>query len=137
MPRLLPSRERFVQIVEERGHDRTFAAWLAMNLRRVDGGYELRVDMNAIRALFESYYEIDLWPVVERHEKARDMIFVVGGKSDVVGPADRARLAEIAARAPHVTVHTLPEAGHWLHVDDPEGLFAIVQSSLCAPAASD
>jgi pimeloyl-ACP methyl ester carboxylesterase len=142
MPKVLPSRERFVEIVEERGHDRTFAAWLAMNLRRAnggsaDGGYQLRVDMQAIRALFESYYETDLWYVVDHHEKARDMIFVVGGKSDVVGPADRARLAEIAARAPHVTVHTLPEAGHWLHVDDPEGLFAIVQSSLCAPAATD
>lgn len=137
MPAVLPSRERFVEIVEERGYDRTFAAWLAMNLRRTDAGYQLRVDMTAIRALFTSYYETDLWHVVTHHEKARDMNFVVGGKSDVLGEADRRRLAEADRTAPHVTVHTLPEAGHWIHIDDPEGLFAIVRSALCAPAASD
>jgi len=132
MPEVLPSRERFVEIVEERGYDRTFSAWLAMNLRRSEGGYVLRVDMTAMRALFTSYYTTDLWHVVDHHEKARDMHFVVGGKSDVVRPVDRERLADAARRAPHLQVHTLPEAGHWLHVDDPEALFALVSSALCA-----
>lgn len=133
MPALLPTRERFVEIVAERGHDRTFAAWLAMNLRRTEsGGYALRVDMKAIRALFESYYATDLWPVVTHHEKATEMRFVVGGKSEVLDAADLARLADGAARAAHVTVHTLPNAGHWVHIDDPEGLFAIVRDALCA-----
>lgn len=137
MPAILPSRERFVEIVEERGHNRTFAAWLAMNLRRTDAGYQLRVDMTAIRALFESYYDTDLWHVVTHHEKAHDMNFVVGGKSDVLTAADRARLAEADRTAPHVTVHTLADAGHWVHIDDPEGLFAIVRSALCSPAPSE
>lgn len=133
-----PSRERFVEIVEERGHNRTFAAWLAMNLRRADeGGYQLRVDMRAIRRLFESYYETDLWSAVERHEKARDLFFVVGGKSEVVREGDRARLAEIAARSSHLRVFTLPDAGHWVHIDDPEGLFAIVSAGLCETRARD
>lgn len=139
MPKVLPSRDRFVEIVEERGHDRTFAAWLAMNLRRrAEGeGYELRIDMAAIRALFESYYETDLWPVVERHERARELIFVVGGRSEVLRPEDRQRLAEVAARSPGLTVHTMPEAGHWLHIDDPEGLFAIVSRGLSGPLAKE
>ena len=137
MPSVLPSRERFVEIVEEQGHDRTFAAWLAMNLRRADDGYRLRVDMGAIRALFESYYETDLWPVVERHDKVRDLRFVVGGRSEVLREEDRLRLAEIARRDPHLTVHTLPDAGHWLHIDDPEGLFAIVSSALSTAPPSE
>jgi esterase len=29
-------------------------------------------------------------------------------------------------------VHVLADAGHWLHVDDPEGLFAILRSALSA-----
>lgn len=133
MPEVFPSRERFLEIVEEQGHDRTFAAWLAMNLRRADDGYRLRVDMRAIRALFESYYLTDLWPAVERHDKAREMRFVVGGRSEVLRDEDRRRLAEIAAREPHLRVHTLPEAGHWVHIDDPEGLFGILSSALSAP----
>ncbi len=137
MPALLPTREAFVEIVEQRGHDRTFAAWLAMNLRRAEGGFALRVDMKAIRALFESYYATDLWPVVTHHAKATEMHFVVGGKSEVLDAADRARLSDGAAQAAHVTVHTLPAAGHWVHVDDPEGLFAIVREALCASPATE
>jgi len=137
MPEVFPTRERFVEIVEQRGHNRTFAAWLAMNLRRDGDGYRLRLDMTKIRALFESYYQTDLWPVVEHHEKARELHFVVGGRSDVLGPDDRARLVAIAARTPHVHVHLLPDAGHWVHVDDPEGLFAVVSSALCAVPTND
>ena len=137
MPDVLPSRERFVQIVEEQGHDRTFAAWLAMNLRRDGDGYRLRVDMTAIRALFESYYLTDLWHVVERHDKARDLGFVLGGRSDVLREEDRARLLDIARREPHVRVHVLPTAGHWVHIDDPEGLFAVLSSALGATHPSE
>lgn len=138
MPASFASRDEFVQTVEERGYSRTFAAWLAMNLRRADDGtYRLRIDMAAIRRLFESYYETDLWDVVERHDKAKDLFFVIGGKSEVVREADRARLAEIQARVSHLQVFTLPDAGHWVHIDDPEGLFAIVSANLCGPAASE
>jgi pimeloyl-ACP methyl ester carboxylesterase len=138
MPASFASRDEFVHTVEERGHDRTFAAWLAMNLRREgDGAYRLRIDMAAIRRLFESYYETDLWHVVERHDKAKDLFFVIGGRSDVVREPDRARLADIASRASHLRVFTLPGAGHWVHIDDPEGLFAIVSANLCGPAASE
>lgn len=132
MPGVLPSRERFVEIVEEQGHDRMFAAWLAMNLRRADDGYRLRVDMSAIRALFESYYRTDLWHVVETHTKAQDMRFVIGGRSEVIGPEDRARLQAIAAREPHVSLHILENAGHWLHVDDPEGLYSVVRRGIAS-----
>lgn len=138
MPAVFESREEFVEIVEDQGHNRTFAAWLAMNLRRAEEGtFRLRIDMIAIRRLFESYYETDLWHVVERHDKARDLFFVIGGKSEVVRAEDRARLAEIEARSSHLKVHTLPDAGHWVHVDDPEGLFAIVSAGVCGAAASE
>ncbi|MEZ4297250.1 MAG: alpha/beta fold hydrolase [Polyangiaceae bacterium] len=137
IPTVLPSRERFVEIVEEQGHNRTFAAWLAMNLRRDGDGFRLRVDMAAIRSLFESYYATDLWPVLDRADKAHHLSFVTGGKSEVIHDDDRARLAEIAAQSPHLRVHTLPDAGHWVHIDDPEGLFALVSSALSPTPPSE
>ena len=53
LPAPLPSRERFVELVIERGHTPAIAAWLAMNVRRApDGdGYRLRLlDLDAIDA---------------------------------------------------------------------------------------
>src|SRR5262249_5571246 len=66
MPEPLPSRERFLAIVEEHGHPRAIAEWLAMNVRRADDGFRLRLDLDAIRALLDDYLAVDLWPVLER-----------------------------------------------------------------------
>ena len=46
--------------------------------------------------------------------------------------ADRARLAEITARRPRVRAHLIAGAGHWVHVDAPDALFAVVQAGLSA-----
>jgi esterase len=137
LPQLLPSRDRFVDLVVARGYSRGFAGWLAMNLRRDEDGYRLRVDMAAIRALFESYGATDLWRVVERLEGARELGFVIGGRSEVLSEEDRARLRAIAERDPRVRVHLLPAAGHWVHTDDPDGLLAILTEALCAAPQAD
>lgn len=42
------------------------------------------------------------------------------------GGSDRGTLA----------VHTLPDAGHWLHVDNPDGLLQLVSGSCRDAAAS-
>jgi esterase len=137
LPALLPSRERFVELVTERGHSRGVAAWLATNLRRDDDGYRLRVDLTAIRALFESYAATDLWPVVESRKNARRLGFVIGGRSEVLGAEDRARLAALAERDPNLHVAVLPAASHWVHTDDPDGVLKIVAEALCAVTPSE
>lgn len=48
---------------------------------------------------------------------------ITGGRSHYVADADQ---AEIRALFPAVRFATLPDAGHWLHVDDPAGFIAAV-----------
>ena len=56
---------------------------------------------------------------------------VIGGRSASYNPAERARAAQLAARPnSRVTADVLPGAGHWVHVDDPEGLYALVTRDL-------
>jgi esterase len=130
VPQPLPSRERFLEVIEEHGQPRAIADWLAMNLRRADDGFRLRLDLDGIGALLDAYFAADLWPVLERAEAARAFHLVVGGRSDALDTADRARLAAIAARVPRVHPHLVAEAGHWVHVDAPDALFAMVTSAL-------
>lgn len=122
----LPSRERFFEILTERGHTKGIMEWLAMNLRRADDGFRLRLDLTAIDAMIADYNARDLWPVVESTSRAPELTFVAGGTSATLSIADRERIAD-AYRA---SVHVLPNAGHWVHVDDPEGLFAAVHRAL-------
>ena len=77
-------------------------------------------DLNEIRALILDYFARDHWPVVEQPPGAPHVHLVIGDRSDSYSPADR-RAARIASTNERVTVDILP-AGHWVHVDDPEGL---------------
>lgn len=122
MPMPLPSRERFMEILSDQGFSKAIIDWLAMNVRRAEDGYRLRLDLNVIRALIEDYYRRDLWPVIEsRPSGAPEFHVVLGGKSESVPEPDVKRFHELA-QAGTVRLHVLPTAGHWLHADDPEGL---------------
>jgi pimeloyl-ACP methyl ester carboxylesterase len=101
-----------------------------MNLESGEGGYRLRLDLDAIAALLEDYFSLDLWPVLEAPPGEGDLDVVIGGRSGVFSPADRARVEGLAAANPRLQVHLLANAGHWVHVDDPEGLFALLSAAL-------
>jgi len=130
LPEPLASRERFVELALEAGHARAVTEWLAMNVRRSDDGFRLRLDLPAIRAMLDDYHAADLWSVVERVENAEKLDVILGGASDTVDPEARSRLRQLAATEPRVRLHVLERAGHWLHVDDPEGLLDVFRSAL-------
>jgi pimeloyl-ACP methyl ester carboxylesterase len=125
----VPSRQAFVDRVVGAGFGLPLAQWLAMNLRATDGGLGLRVDLGAIRAMLDDYLALDLWPVLESPPGRATIHLVVGGRSNVVSPDDRAR-AEALGRAGRVEVSVLAAADHWVHVDDPEGLFGLIAPRL-------
>lgn len=132
LPRTFPSRAAFLERITGAGIARPIAEWLAMNLVRTGDELLLRVDAEAIGALLEDYFTIDSWGVIE-HPPGR-VIFdvVVGGRSAVFDEMALARLRR--AESPRVRAHVLPTAGHWVHVDDPDGLFRVVESALRSPA---
>jgi pimeloyl-ACP methyl ester carboxylesterase len=128
-----PSREAFVARIEEAGYRRDIAQWLAMNLRSAEGGHVFRLDLGAIRALLEDYFVRDLWSLFEQPPGAVQLHMVIGGRSVVFNASDRERMARAAAHSGgRLVVHTLPTAGHWVHVDDPEGLFAAMLAGIPA-----
>ncbi len=130
MPQPLASRESFLAVVAEHGHARGIAEWLAMNLRRADDGFRLRLDLDAIGALLDNYFAVDLWRVLEEGRLARELHMVLGGLSDALDAADRAHLAALGST---VTTHVLEGAGHWVHVDAPDALFALITGALARP----
>jgi pimeloyl-ACP methyl ester carboxylesterase len=126
LPRTFSTRDAFVDQLVARGQPRTTAMWLAMSLRRGEGGLELAYDLSAIGALLDDYFARDLWPLLEgahagtaRAERTH-LHVVIGDRSTVFAPEDRARV-EALAREGLLRLDVLP-AGHWVHVDDADGL---------------
>jgi esterase len=131
LPQTFPSRDFFVEHMTASGMDRPQIDWLAMNVRRDGDVFRFRLDLPTIRALLEDYFARDLWSVVEHPDGRRRLGFIIGGRSITVSPADRDRLSKLAANDPKLEIHTLPGADHWVHVDDPDGLFALLHKALC------
>jgi esterase len=129
LPERFETREAFVEYVEKQGADRTVAMWLAMNVRPAgDGnGYTMRVDVAAMRALLDDYFQRDAWSVLEDQARTAKVHLVVAGKSSALDNAERAVANRVAQASPDRTwVHVLANAGHWVHVDAPDELYALI-----------
>lgn len=131
LPDRFDSRAAFVDYVKAAGHGETLANWLAMNLDRTEEGYRFGLDIARIDALLDDYFERDLLPLFDPPPRGTQVHLVIAGRSTVWSAADRERARELAARHPEaVHVHVLERADHWVHVDDPEGLLAILRAAL-------
>ncbi|MSV27170.1 MAG: alpha/beta hydrolase [Bryobacterales bacterium] len=121
LPRTLASRSDFIEALVAAGKTRPLAQWLAGSVEREGDHVRFMLDLNEVRALILDYFARDLWPVVEHPPGAARMHLVIGDHSGSYSPADRERAARIAASSERVTVDVLA-AGHWVHVDNPDGL---------------
>lgn len=100
--------------------------WLLMNLRRSqDGGVSWRIDRKRLAAFHQSVRNVDLWDVLEDHAIARRVQLIRGGRSTYVGEGDVLRLRKLG-----VDVVTLKNAGHFAHVDDPQGVLEAILAGL-------
>jgi esterase len=128
LPDEFPDRAAFTAYVEERGVSRPIAMWLAMNVKAVTNTtrYVFRLDVRGIRELLDDYFRTDLWPVLEAPPGKMRTHFIVGETSTVVDESDRHR----AATCPRTSVDIVRGAGHWVHVDAPDALRAIVLGHL-------
>jgi len=126
VPPTFPAREDFLARMQAEGVAPELAQWLAMNVARAGDAYRLRMDLPALRAMLDDYWALDLWPVLEDAAGVTEVDLVLGGRSRVFDDADRAR----AEAAPRAHVHVVRDAGHWVHVDAPEVLAAIVADAL-------
>jgi esterase len=126
LPSEFPDRAAFTGFMEGRGVSRPTAMWLAMNVRPLPNTtrFVFRVDLDGIRALLADYFVRDLWSVLEQPPAGSAMLshLIVGGRSGVVDAADRERAAHIK----RTTIDVIPEADHWVHVDAPDTLRALV-----------
>jgi pimeloyl-ACP methyl ester carboxylesterase len=130
LPAELPSRDAFIAHVAAH-HGEEIAKWLAMSLDRTEHGVRFGLDVARITALLDGYFTRDLWPAIDPPPAGTIVDLVIGGRSSVYSEDDREHARQIASRHPEaVRVHVLEKAAHWVHVDDPEGLIAIVRDAL-------
>jgi esterase len=128
LPPEFPDRAAFTAWIEERGVSRPTAMWLAMNVRPLANTtrFVFRGDVAGIREMLADYFRVDLWDLLE-HPPAHagapmKAHLIIGGRSGVVDQADRERVEH----CPETTLDVIADADHWVHVDAPDALRALV-----------
>jgi pimeloyl-ACP methyl ester carboxylesterase len=127
-----PAADRALVVAElmAQGLSSGTSNWLATNLVRKPEGFVWRFDLDAIYELMLDYFRVDLWQVLESEAACPDVRVVVAEQSDRWAPENRARLEELVQRTRHVKLHVVPNAGHWLHVDNPGFLIELLSKDL-------
>lgn len=133
------SRDDAIQAIVSEGLSTSLANWLATNLERKEGRYAWRLELPQIDSLLNDYFSVDLWPYLEEvaAENASQLPafeLLVAAKSDRWSGSMRER-AEALPHTGRLHLHVLPDAGHWVHVDNPDGLLDILVTRL--PAGPD
>lgn len=129
MPLPIASRAAAGKEIAAQGVDPAVAQWMATNLRPIAGGYAWHFDLEALDAMLRDYWEVDGWPFLERPPSGLAIDVVRAARSDRFSAEDIARL-EAQSRRGTLRQHVLADAGHWLHVDNPRGLLALLTSLL-------
>ncbi len=128
LPPSFAARADFTAELQRQGIDATTASWLATSLRRDGDAYRFGLELPVVRALLEDYFRQDRWAALEARDHETHM--VVAEQSFAWSDDDHRRFDAIAARAPRFAVHRIANAGHWLHVDAPDALLALLSGGL-------
>jgi esterase len=128
VPMPQPGRRELLEALRGAGLEEGVAQWLGTNVHRGDDGLRWSVDLDAAEAMIHDYFARDLWAPVETTDPGAPAVEVVRA-----GQSDRwtAPILERFDRLPPGAagrLHTLPDAGHWLHIDDPDGLMSLLLS---------
>lgn len=122
LPMPLADRKAVVAHFEGAGFGSMIGRWMTTNLRRADDGFRWRFDLDVVDALLADYAGLDLFPLLESPPPGLALHLVLAGRSDRWKGETGRRVAGL-----HKTsVHRLPDAGHWVHIDDPDGLRSLL-----------
>lgn len=131
LPSSLPSRKWVVDHMVSLGFSKSLSDWIGSNLKRDNEHVTWGFDLQAAIDMFNSYRERSYWSLLENPPKGLEISIVQAEQSDRWYPDDVQRLKALSRRgskpdAGKVSLHLLPNSGHWVHVDNPKGLLEIM-----------
>lgn len=140
LPSTVPSRKWLVDHMLKLGFSKSLSDWIGSNLKQSGEEQTWAFNLEGAVQMFDSYRVTDYWPLLEHPPKDMEIAIVRAENSDrwdldvikqLESLATTKRVDETEGK---VSVHVLPNAGHWVHVDNPKGLLEIVTPKVASLA---
>ncbi|XP_076907202.1 uncharacterized protein LOC143563580 [Bidens hawaiensis] len=138
-PNEVVSKREVISALVREGFSNDVAQWVVTNLRPTNlsnssSGFSWIFNLNGIAEMYQSYEDTNLWGVVEDLPRGVHVNFLKAERSLhrwALGDLQRIHAAEEQAsqEGGGVEMHVLEDAGHWVHADNPDGLFRILSFS--------
>lgn len=128
IPLPIPSRDHLVTTLQGQGFTSSLALWMTTNLKPSDNGFEWRFDLQTVAELLRNYLTVDHFPTLVSPSYTCHLVRA----ERTVWPTEDISRLEAMSRYPSFNYHTLGNSGHWVHVDAPQALAALLLSSLRA-----
>ncbi|CAL5187458.1 unnamed protein product [Lathyrus oleraceus] len=137
LPKEVSSKKDVLKALIQQGFSNDVAQWVVTNLRPTsspNSRLSWVFDLKGISEMYQSYEETNLWKVVEDVPRGVHINFLKAERSLhrwALEDLQRIHVAEELAseEGGGVEMHVLEDAGHWVHTDNPDGLFRILSSS--------
>lgn len=129
LPARFGERREGADAIEAAGFPRFVAEWMATNLVPRGDGFGWRFERRAMEALLADFFRADLWHVVENPPGATEIRFVRASRDSILKPGDASRIERLESEGVPVRLDVL-EGGHWLNVDDPDGIVDLLRRGL-------
>ncbi|CAL0311381.1 unnamed protein product [Lupinus luteus] len=140
LPKEVSSKRDVVKALIHQGFSNDVAQWVVTNLRSTSStdsklsSFTWVFDLMGIAEMYRSYEGTNLWKIVEDVPSGVHVNFLKAERSLhrwALEDLQRIHAAEelAAEEGAGVKMHVLEDAGHWIHADNPDGLFRILSSS--------
>lgn len=129
LPATFGARAEAIAALEQRGWPTGVATWMATNLRFSDGLFRWTLDFDGMEALLRSFFDTDLWPIVEQPPGQVVIHFVKGNASHTLSEEACARIQRAHDANGRVHLHRI-DGGHWLNTDNPQAIIALLVAHL-------
>ncbi|XP_074285933.1 uncharacterized protein LOC141611311 [Silene latifolia] len=139
LPSPIPSRKWLVDHMVKLGFSKSLSEWLGSNLKKSNAHEVWAFNLEGAVQMFKSYREKDYWPLLEHPPRGTEISIVRAENSDRWDPHVIQRLEMLSRKERDgsegkFSLHVLPKAGHWVHVDNPKGLLEIVAPRIASLA---
>ncbi|XP_041025000.1 protein ABHD11 [Juglans microcarpa x Juglans regia] len=137
LPSSIPSRKWLVSHMIELGFSKSLSEWIGSSLNKSGEHETWAFDLEGAVQMFNSYREKSYWSLLEHPPKGMEISIVRAENSDRWDLDVIQRLESLANQGGDgsegkVSVHVLPNSGHWVHADNPKGLLEIIAPKLAS-----
>lgn len=120
----LTSRKEAETLLSKSIEDIGIRLFILKNIDRCkDGGYEWKMGLENIFKNYETIIDrvTVSWPF------SNDTLFIKGAKSNYISIADESNILEMF---PNAEFATIPNAGHWVHAENPDAFYTVLEDFL-------